>query len=115
MNVAEGTITSKVIETCVSYKFFPVYVYEIFHSCFFPQLKIEKGLKWFKTFLETRGAALSQTTEFVAFYALPFVPSSSLKNHPSFSVLFEVKVCFGFLLANEMLFQFHSSFSVSFP
>jgi len=51
--------------------------------------KIEKGLKGFKQFLETRGAALSQTTEFVTFYALPFVPASSLQSHPSFSVLFE--------------------------
>ncbi|XP_065060673.1 lisH domain-containing protein ARMC9-like isoform X2 [Rhopilema esculentum] len=53
------------------------------------QNKIDKGMRTFKTFLETRGAALSQTTEFVTFYALPFVPASSLKNHPSFSILFQ--------------------------
>ena len=42
----------------------------------------------FKHYLETNGASLSQTTEFVAFYALPFVPNP--KNHPTFKELFEV-------------------------
>ena len=36
----------------------------------------------------TSSAALSQTTEFVAFYALPYVPNP--KNHPAFKTLFEV-------------------------
>ncbi|TRY85055.1 hypothetical protein DNTS_020231, partial [Danionella cerebrum] len=41
----------------------------------------------FKLFLETRGAALSQTTEFLPFYALPFVPNPTM--HPSFQELFQ--------------------------
>ncbi|XP_073691939.1 lisH domain-containing protein ARMC9 isoform X4 [Garra rufa] len=41
----------------------------------------------FKHYLETRGAALSQTTEFLPFYALPFVPNPTV--HPSFQELFQ--------------------------
>ncbi|KAF7703149.1 hypothetical protein HF521_022156 [Silurus meridionalis] len=41
----------------------------------------------FKHFLETRGAALSQTTEFLSYYALPFVPNPA--SHPSFKELFQ--------------------------
>nr|XP_033814066.1 lisH domain-containing protein ARMC9 isoform X2 [Geotrypetes seraphini] len=41
----------------------------------------------FKTYLETSGAALSQTTEFLPFYALPFVPNPRV--HPSFKELFQ--------------------------
>ncbi|XP_062987840.1 lisH domain-containing protein ARMC9 [Elgaria multicarinata webbii] len=41
----------------------------------------------FKTYLETKGAALSQTTEFLPFYALPFVPNPVI--HPSFKELFQ--------------------------
>ena len=44
----------------------------------------------FKSYLETRGAALSQTTEFLPFYALPFVPNPS--SHPSYKELFSVSV-----------------------
>lgn len=40
----------------------------------------------FKAFLETRGAALAQTAEFLPYYALPFV--SNLREHPSFELLF---------------------------
>jgi len=42
--------------------------------------------------LETKGAALSQTTEFLAFYALPFVPNPIV--HPSFKELFQVSIYF---------------------
>ncbi|XP_064610280.1 lisH domain-containing protein ARMC9-like isoform X2 [Liolophura sinensis] len=42
----------------------------------------------FKSFLETRGSTLSQTTEFLPFYALPFVPNP--KSHPSYKELFTV-------------------------
>ena len=41
----------------------------------------------FKGFLENRGAALSQTTEFLPFYALPFVPDPT--KHPSYKELFQ--------------------------
>uniref|UniRef100_A0A8C2NF57 LisH domain-containing protein ARMC9 n=1 Tax=Capra hircus TaxID=9925 RepID=A0A8C2NF57_CAPHI len=45
------------------------------------------GISYFKTYLETKGVALSQTTEFLPFYALPFVPNPMV--HPSFKELFQ--------------------------
>ncbi|XP_026053634.1 lisH domain-containing protein ARMC9 isoform X2 [Carassius auratus] len=47
----------------------------------------DSRIKHFKHYLETRGAALSQTTEFLPFYALPFVPNPTV--HPSFQELFQ--------------------------
>lgn len=47
----------------------------------------EERISHFKTYLETSGAALSQTTEFLPFYALPFVPNPAA--HPSFRDLFQ--------------------------
>lgn len=41
----------------------------------------------FKVYIETSGAALSKTTEFLPLYALPFVPD--IQHHPSFLHLFE--------------------------
>ncbi|XP_051550406.1 lisH domain-containing protein ARMC9 isoform X2 [Myxocyprinus asiaticus] len=49
--------------------------------------EFDKRISHFKHYLETRGAALSQTTEFLPFYALPFVPNPML--HPSFQELFQ--------------------------
>ncbi|XP_053379152.1 lisH domain-containing protein ARMC9-like isoform X2 [Mercenaria mercenaria] len=46
----------------------------------------EKNMQEFKSFLENRGATLSQTTEFLPYYALPFVPNP--KGHPSYKELF---------------------------
>lgn len=43
-------------------------------------------MKTFRQFIETRGASLSQTTEFLPFYALPYVPDP--KVHPSYKELF---------------------------
>lgn len=58
----------------------------------FPSLQDKEDLGerifYFKTYLETKGAALSQTTEFLPFYALPFVPNPMV--HPSFKELFQV-------------------------
>ncbi|XP_032887242.1 lisH domain-containing protein ARMC9 isoform X8 [Amblyraja radiata] len=48
---------------------------------------VEERTSHFKTYLETRGAALSQTTEFLPYYALPFVPNPTI--HPSFKELFQ--------------------------
>uniref|UniRef100_A0ABM5G456 LisH domain-containing protein ARMC9 n=1 Tax=Pogona vitticeps TaxID=103695 RepID=A0ABM5G456_9SAUR len=48
---------------------------------------LDKRISCFKTYLETKGAALSQTTEFLPFYALPFVPNPTI--HPSFQELFQ--------------------------
>ncbi|XP_024134392.1 lisH domain-containing protein ARMC9 isoform X2 [Oryzias melastigma] len=49
--------------------------------------EFEERISLFKQYLETRGAALSQNTEFLPFYALPFVPSPAV--HPSFKDLFK--------------------------
>lgn len=48
---------------------------------------LDEGMANFKYYLETRGQNLSQTTEFLSFYALPFIPSP--KSHPYFKELFE--------------------------
>ncbi|XP_012683830.2 lisH domain-containing protein ARMC9 isoform X2 [Clupea harengus] len=47
----------------------------------------DERITHFRHFLETRGSALSQTTEFLPFYALPFVPNPVV--HPSFKNLFQ--------------------------
>ncbi|XP_010128509.1 PREDICTED: lisH domain-containing protein ARMC9 [Chlamydotis macqueenii] len=49
--------------------------------------ELEERISYFNAFLETKGAALSQTTEFLPFYALPFVPNPVV--HPSFKELFQ--------------------------
>ncbi|XP_064313575.1 lisH domain-containing protein ARMC9 isoform X2 [Phalacrocorax carbo] len=49
--------------------------------------ELEERISHFKVYLETKGAALSQTTEFLPFYALPFVPNPTV--HPSFKELFQ--------------------------
>uniref|UniRef100_A0A672QWS5 LisH domain-containing protein ARMC9 n=1 Tax=Sinocyclocheilus grahami TaxID=75366 RepID=A0A672QWS5_SINGR len=62
------------------------------HFTIYPLKSADKGefdsrITHFKHYLETRGAALSQTTEFLPFYALPFVPNPTV--HPSFQELFQ--------------------------
>lgn len=51
-----------------------------------PQAVQEKELKReqaeFKQFLDTKGADLSKTSEFLAYYALPYIPNPM--QHPSF-------------------------------
>ncbi|XP_015337022.2 lisH domain-containing protein ARMC9 isoform X1 [Marmota marmota marmota] len=49
--------------------------------------ELDERISYFKNYLETKGAALSQTTEFLPFYALPFVPNPMV--HPSFKELFQ--------------------------
>nr|XP_045373413.1 lisH domain-containing protein ARMC9 isoform X2 [Camelus bactrianus] len=49
--------------------------------------ELDERISYFKTYLETKGAALSETTEFLPFYALPFVPNPMV--HPSFKELFQ--------------------------
>ncbi|XP_028259331.1 lisH domain-containing protein ARMC9-like isoform X2 [Parambassis ranga] len=51
------------------------------------QAEFEGRISYFKQYLETRGTALSQTTEFLPYYALPFVPNPTV--HPSFKHLFQ--------------------------
>ncbi|KAG7274071.1 hypothetical protein CRUP_022456, partial [Coryphaenoides rupestris] len=49
--------------------------------------EFEERIFHLKHYLESRGAALSQTTEFLPYYALPFVPNPRI--HPSFRDLFQ--------------------------
>ena len=46
----------------------------------------------FHYYLESKGSVLSECTEFLPFYALPYVPHP--KTHPSFQDLFQVFVDF---------------------
>lgn len=43
----------------------------------------------FKQFLDTKGSDLSKTSEFLAFYALPYIQNPM--NHPSFQELFTMQ------------------------
>jgi len=47
------------------------------------------AMRTFKTYLETDGAALAVTPEFLAYYAMPHVPDIS--RHPSFKELFSAE------------------------
>lgn len=47
-------------------------------------MKQEQGA--FKNYLDTKGADLSKTSEFLPFYALPYIPNP--RDHPSFKHLF---------------------------
>lgn len=48
---------------------------------------IEETMNDFKAYLSTRGADLCKTTQFLSFYALPYVPDP--RQHPSFKDLFK--------------------------
>ena len=54
--------------------------------------ELERSMRVFKRYLETKGAALSQTTEFLPYYALPYIPDPT--SHPSFKPLFAVSQLF---------------------
>ncbi|XP_064228963.1 lisH domain-containing protein ARMC9 isoform X4 [Aotus nancymaae] len=63
-------------------------IYLLKHSVGRPDKEeLDEKISYFKTYLETKGAALSQTMEFLPFYALPFVPNPMV--HPSFKELFQ--------------------------
>ena len=57
----------------------------------------------FKVFLETAGASLSQTTEFLPYYALPYVPNP--RAHPSYKDLFSVSRIIKFFIINRKTSQ----------
>lgn len=86
-------ISSEVKESDAAAQSLEFYLY--IHFTIYPMRKqfghergdFEDRISLFKQFLETRGAALSQTTEFLPFYALPFVPNPAV--HPSFKNLFQ--------------------------
>ncbi|KAI8848511.1 hypothetical protein BC829DRAFT_393725 [Chytridium lagenaria] len=50
------------------------------------KVSVQKSMEAFKHFLETRGADLCKTTQFLSYYALPYVPDP--RKHPSFGDLF---------------------------
>jgi hypothetical protein len=66
----------------------PIGRWEILIIFVYLQRDADRAMGDFKKYLETRGAALSQTTEFLPYYALPFVPNA--KGHPSYKELFTV-------------------------
>lgn len=53
-----------------------------------PESEIEfvEGQKEFKKYLDSKGGELSKANEFLAYYALPYIPNPW--NHPSFKHLF---------------------------
>ncbi|XP_056214686.1 lisH domain-containing protein ARMC9 isoform X7 [Falco biarmicus] len=66
--------------------YFAVYLFK--HTTGKPnKAELEERFSPFKTYLETKAAALSQNTEFLPFYALPFVMNPMV--HPSFKELFQ--------------------------
>eukprot|EP00051_Salpingoeca_urceolata_P015823 m.207063 g.207063 ORF g.207063 m.207063 type:complete len:831 (-) comp18511_c0_seq4:168-2660(-) len=86
-NVPQGIRESDA--TCLKLEFYTQIFFAIqpFHPRYsMLELSPEVTLPRFRSFLETKGAALSKTTEFLPFYALPFVPDPD--QHPSFQVLF---------------------------
>ena len=70
------------------YRELPIVRCEILIIFVYLQRDADRAMGDFKKYLETRGAALSQTTEFLPYYALPFVPNA--KGHPSYKELFTV-------------------------
>ena len=48
----------------------------------------EQGMANLKYYLETKGANMSQTPEFLPFFALPFIPDPRV--HPSLQNIFQV-------------------------
>uniref|UniRef100_A0A4W5PST3 Armadillo repeat containing 9 n=1 Tax=Hucho hucho TaxID=62062 RepID=A0A4W5PST3_9TELE len=69
----------------VHFTIFPLKIHLGRHVCILSDFEVR--ITHFKHYLETRGAALSQTTEFLPYYALPFVPNPMV--HPSFRDLFQ--------------------------
>ena len=51
--------------------------------------ELKKEQSDFKQFLDTKGSDLSKTSEFLAYYALPYIPNPM--QHPSFQQLFTME------------------------
>ena len=51
------------------------------------QNELKQNMEDFKKFLEKKEIELSKTTEFLAYYALPYIPNP--KNHPTYAQLFK--------------------------
>jgi hypothetical protein len=69
--------------------YFVIYIHHPYNNQSY-RPRTEKELKKeqndFKQYLDTKGAELSRTSEFLAFYALPYIQNP--KDHPSFSQLY---------------------------
>ncbi len=50
------------------------------------QIELKQNMEDFKKYLEQKEIELSKTTEFLAYYALPYIPNP--KNHPTYEQLF---------------------------
>jgi len=53
------------------------------------QKEFKKRKEWFKNFLDTKGKDMSETSEFLAYYALPYIGNPI--DHPSFKNMFTSK------------------------
>jgi LisH domain-containing protein ARMC9 len=53
------------------------------------QKEFKKRKEWFRTFLDTKGKDMSETSEFLAYYALPYIENPI--DHPSFKNMFTTK------------------------
>lgn len=72
--------------------YFVIFIYHPHNSHGFREhsqdaLKIEQAE--FKKYLDNAGSELSKTSEFLAFYALPYIPNPM--DHPSFKSLFTME------------------------
>ncbi|PAA89742.1 hypothetical protein BOX15_Mlig005949g2 [Macrostomum lignano] len=65
---------------------FYLHIYFATYSVRHEGITDDEAVSDFRHFLETKGAQLSQTTEFLPFYALPYVPDP--RSHPSFRDVF---------------------------
>lgn len=61
----------------------------------------DDSMEALKKYLESRGAALGQTPEFLSYFALPYIPN--IRAHPSYKELFSVKFEKQMCLQNEDL------------
>lgn len=80
-DIRESDIATKKLEFSLWIHFA---IYPLRHNQ--SQKEAEQAMSAFKNFLEAQGSELSQTTEFLPFYALPFVQNP--KTHPSYKQLF---------------------------
>uniref|UniRef100_A0A3Q3W9K2 LisH domain-containing protein ARMC9 n=1 Tax=Mola mola TaxID=94237 RepID=A0A3Q3W9K2_MOLML len=87
-------IPSEVKDTDAEAKSLEFYLYVHFtiyplrrHPVGQDRAEFEERIAFFKQYLETRGATLSHISQFLPYYALPFVPNPT--DHPSFQDLFQ--------------------------
>ncbi|KNC53273.1 LisH domain-containing protein ARMC9 [Thecamonas trahens ATCC 50062] len=76
--------------------FFAIYPLHSWNTTPRDDADLPRAMSMFKAFLAKKGAALCKTSEFVAYYALPYVPNPT--EHPSFRELFLDEWAGGLLL-----------------